>query len=535
MTFASLRSQLSLVRLASWLRHDVVAWRCWAIAFTAGVGAGLAMAPLHMVPLFFVAACVFIWQIIGASVRSVRRVLSIGWWFGFGFFACGIHWIGESFLVDADRHAALAVPAILALCGGLALFFAAAAWLLAKLARGALGWRAVLGFAVSWTLADWLRGTIFTGFPWNLAGHIWGEVPAMLQFAAGFGIYGLGFLTCLLAGACAMFGQVKLGRADRYVVALIGLFGALVLVGGAGRLAFPQESAGDAAGATMIRVVQPNIGQREKWQHDKRANFMQRLLALSADGLVAGRKVIIVWPETAVTYDVVREEGLRRSIAAINPGGVVVTGALRWGEVEQGQRMVWNSLFVIGEAGEITAQYDKSHLVPFGEYTPAWFPFRQLAFLPGWLQAGRGPVLLVPDGVEPFSPLICYEAIFPGAVVARGVARPQWLVNITNDAWFGTSFGPAQHFLAARIRSIEEGLALVRSANTGISGVIDPYGRILGQIPLGRQGVLDIALPRALSPTWFSRYHHWPLAVILSICTLLLVTFRAVGKEVTKP
>jgi apolipoprotein N-acyltransferase len=285
----------------------------------------------------------------------------------------------------------------------------------------------------------------------------------------------------------------------------------------------------------MLRLVQPSIDQASKWRPELRRGHIEKQMRLSS-GPAARPVSHVIWAETAVPFLLDNESELRAQLADIVPqGGLLIAGAPRLGDPDGPgeQRRLWNSLYGLDESGAVVGTYDKHHLVPFGEYTPlravlGWLGLGKLTVGGQGFSAGPGLATLDLPGLPPFSPLICYEAIFPGRVVAEG-ARPQWLLNLTNDAWFGTSSGPYQHFAGVRIRAVEEGLPLVRVANSGISAVVDPYGRLLGQLRLNQVGVLDSPLPRpAKGVTLYARYGDRMglfLIVILAFSALILRRF----------
>jgi apolipoprotein N-acyltransferase len=406
--------------------------------------------------------------------------------------------------------ALLGVPAVLAL-------FPAAAMLATSLgvSRCRLSPAArVCLFAAAWSAAEWARGHVLTGLPWNLVGYAWsGAFPgalAMLQAVSWVGIYGLSLLTVLAASLPALLGTPSiiplpvLRRAGPAILAALLLL--LPAAAGAVRLyGMPPSTTG-----VWLRLVQPSIPEKAKWDPAAaQANF-DRLLKLS--GAPAGHALTaVIWPEAAAPFLIERDEGRRGALAAAAPrDGYIITGALRANPPPGAVTQVWNSIEAVDASGVIRARYDKAHLVPFGEYVP----FRELLpikkITPGAidLSAGPGPQTLDLPGLPPFSPIVCYEAIFPAAIVDEA-DRPAWILNVTNDAWYGHSSGPYQHFAIARTRAVEEGLPLVRAANNGISGIVDPAGRIQAGMNLDTIGYLDAELPAAGSPTLYSLAGDW--------------------------
>ncbi|HEY1382483.1 MAG TPA: apolipoprotein N-acyltransferase [Dongiaceae bacterium] len=478
-------------------------WVRCLVLMILGAVAALAFAPVNALPLFAIGMVGLIWM---AEIAERRRAAFwTGWWWGFGHCLAGFFWIANSFLIDPVRFGWMVPPVIAGLAAYMAIFPAlavAASW-----HKGASPLARVLLLAATWTIAEWLRGHAFTGFPWNLAAYVWSFSVPMMQSAALWGSWGLSFLTILSVGLLSL-----LGRGDRRIglragascvallVALYG-FGAWRLAGGDA----PQAN----QSALTLRLVQGNIDQEEKLTGAHRDRDIAQHLRLSVQTPGFDKVRVVIWPETAATVFLDRSDDWRNYVAAaVPPGGLLITGTLR-GDPPQGEPdRYWNSLAVIDPSGRIVATADKFHLVPLGEYVPLRSilgPFiGKLTAGAGDFSAGPGPVTVHAPGLPPFSPLICYEVIFPGAVTDPK-DRPDWLLNVTNDGWFGRSPGPYQHFASARFRAVEEGLPLARAANTGITAMVDPFGRVIASLPLGTAGALDVLLPAPLSPTLFAR------------------------------
>ncbi len=490
---------------------------------------------MHLLPLLIPAFVALVWLNDGSQRR--RAAYAVGFWFAFGFFLCSLYWIGFALLVDAGRHAWLLPLAVVGLPLLLALFHG-----LATLAvHGArLGGPArVLALALAWTAAEWLRGHLFTGFPWNLMGYVWTLSEAMLQFAALFGIYGLSFVTVVCAASAATLaaaGDGNVARKDWALPSAAILILLLMWSGGAARLAGSGDQAdqdGPAAGVpgVRLRLVQANLAQEDKWRADLREANLGRHLQLSSGP--GGEAVShIIWPETAVPYFLQRDKTAAGLVGGlVRAKGLVLTGGLRTAPDATGTPRIWNAMLALDATGSVVGAYDKSHLVPFGEYVPfapvlAHLGFRKLAQGAAGFASGPGRRSLSLAGLPPFSPLICYEVIFPAEVVGSG-GRPEWLLNLTNDAWYGRTAGPHQHFAMARVRAVEEGLPLVRVANTGISGVVDAYGRVLRRLGLGQAGVIDSPLPRALaSPPLYARFGDLGIGLLLVFTAVFLAIFK---------
>jgi apolipoprotein N-acyltransferase len=477
-------------------------WRQLLAAGALGGLGALAFPPFYIFPLLLIsyAALVILFDVSAEHARPLHRAALIGWSYGFGFFLVGLHWIGYPFLVNAEAHAWLMPFAIFMLPAGLALFFALAGAVCARFWRP--GPQSIFLFATSFALAEWLRGHIFTGFPWNIPGYGWGASTALLQSASVFGIYGISFLTLLLGGSLALLLSSK---RDRWLpLGMIGFF-VLIWINGTVRLAYAND---DNVPNVQLRIVQPATLQSEKYRPEFRTRNWERLTELStAPAQIAPTHII--WPEAAPPFPLAQEEGALEEIAAmLGDDTVLLTGAVRI-STEENLTSFYNSFYVLGHDAQFLATYDKFHLVPFGEYLPfertlnGW-GITQIAGGVSGFSEGPGPQTFEVPGAPPFSPLICYEVVFPGAITSD--TRPGWLVNITDDSWFGPNAGPAQHLLITRLRAIEEGLPIARAANAGISVIIDSYGRIISRLELGARGVLDGPLPVALPATPYVRF-----------------------------
>jgi apolipoprotein N-acyltransferase len=496
-------------------------WRQRGLAFLLGALAGLAFAPFYLFPLLIVGLTGLLWMIDGR--RSALASFSAGWWWGFGHFIVCFYWISEALLVDAARFAWMIPPIIGGLAAVMALFIGFAAVVTRWLDYP--GAAKVIVFAAAWMVGEWLRGHIFSGFPWDLAGYTVAFSDALNQYAAFGGSWGLSLLVVAIAAMPSTLGVGS--RREGAIGVGAALLAALALyVGGAARLAGDDKA---TVPGTILRLVQPNIPETLKWVQGLAEQHVTLTRALTTE--VPGVENIraAIWPETAVPFLLERDQKLRQWLgAAVPKGALLITGALR-GEPLQGDLdRVYNSLIAIDHDGDLLASADKFHLVPLGEYVPLRnvFPFINKV-TPGDMDftSGPGPRTLHLPGLPPVGVIICYEAIFPGGVVEAG-DRPQWLLNITNDAWFGTSTGPYQHFVSARLRSVEEGLPLVRVANTGISGLVDRYGRVLTVIPLAGSGVRDVPLPASLGePPPYARFGDWlvlaQLLIALSLAHLI--------------
>ncbi len=478
-------------RLERWrlTLQTLTGWRRAVAAMMLGLCATLALPPVHALILLLPAFVGLTWMIDAAG--SGRRAFWAGWWFGLGHFASGLYWISHAMLVDAARFGWMIPFALGGLGAWLGLFTGAAALIAWRLAR--LRIATPLGLAASWLLTEWLRGHLLTGFPWNLAGTAWLDLSWIAGIAAWIGLYGLTALTVAVAASVARLGAFGTTIA-------VAVFTALSTVSLLPSAPPPAEGSGP-----RLRLVQPDIAQSLKWVPEER----QRSLALTA-ALSRGPGIEtiahVIWPETATLFPLASSRDFMADLAQLVPaGGYLLTGSTRV-EREPVFR-AWNSLHALDASGEIRATFDKFHLVPFGEYVPlrGILPVEKIAPGPVDFSSGPGPRTIRLPGLPAFSTLICYEIIFPAAVVDR-TDRPEWILNVTNDAWFGHSAGPYQHLAAAQFRAIEEGLPVVRAANGGISAVIDGHGRIRAMLALSTRGVIDASLPPALPPTLYGRF-----------------------------
>jgi apolipoprotein N-acyltransferase len=496
-------------------------WRRVFVAFVFGAASASAFAPLEFFPALLIGYAALVGLMDGACAgqQPIRHAAGIGWAFCFGQFLVGWHWIGYAFLVDPTNHLWQMPFALLGLTAGLALYGALA------LAIAAYFWRPgparVLIFSIAMASAEWLRGHLLTGFPWNLSAYGWGASLALLQSAALMGSYGLSFLTILLGASLSE----PFCRRWRIPLLMTLLFFALWSYGVYRLGTTPSR---DVAGVSL-RLVQPDIPQAEKYARPLILRNWQRLIDLSLQGAQKNHPPPshIIWPEAATAFAVARAPGALEEIALFTARGqTLITGSDR--VVEGPNRLIaFNSLYLFGPGAGAPTVYDKFHLVPFGEYVPFASLLKrvgisQLTVGEGF-QAGDHPHLVKVPGAPSMSPLICYEVIFPGDVTDPNAPRPGWFVNITDDSWFGPWAGPYQHFLTARVRAIEEGLPLARDANTGISAVVDGNGRIRAELGLNRMGVVDSPLPVALPPTPYSRFGD--LVFLLFLVTAALVSF----------
>jgi apolipoprotein N-acyltransferase len=507
-----------LERAGGWMR-GLTGWRRAGLAFLAGAVSALGFAPVEFFPALLLGFAVLLLSLDGCdqSPYPVRAAAVTGWCFAFGQYLIGLHWIGYAFLVDPAAHLWQMPFALLFLCAGLALFAAAACALALYFWQD--GPARLLVFAVCYAGGEWVRGHIFTGFPWNLAAYGWGASLAILQSTAFIGAYGLTFLTILLGTSLAEL----TARRSAAPLILTGLFLALWGLGSWRLAAQPTQM----VAGVQLRLVQPDIPQREKHNPAFVLRNWQRLIALSEAPVSAGGQppTDIVWPEAAPDFLLQRSPGALDQIALLTGAGRdLLLGAER--ASDQGDQISYfNSLLIFSPGGRLDVAYDKAHLVPFGEYVPFAALLNRIGITKltqgevGFSQ-GDGPHVYQIAGAPPVSPLICYEIIFPGAVTDHQ-NRPAWFVNVTDDSWFGPWAGPHQHLLIARVRAIEEAIPVARAANTGISAIIDPVGRVMAQLDLGEQGHLDAGLPKALNASLYARIGDWAFVLLLLTASLM--------------
>jgi apolipoprotein N-acyltransferase len=505
-------------------------WPRRLIAFTGGAVGALALAPFGFFPAFFVPMALAVWLIDGSAAdstwASLRRAAGAGWWMGFGYFIAGLWWLGAAFLVEAERFAWALPLGVVGLPAGLALF-TAFGFMLARL-MWSPGAARIFALAAGLTAGEWLRGHVLTGFPWNDFGMVLGGNLVLAQAASVVGLYGLTLLSVLLFAAPALLGDV---RPNRAFVAASALALAGLAAFGLWRL---QDKPGDV-GNVRLRIVQPNLGL-DRFRPDSGAELLELYLDLSDRATAprtagVGDVTHLIWPESAFPFILSRDPAALALIGARLQDTVLFTGAAR---VEgSGRRATYFNAVEVVAGGEVRESYDKMHLAPFGEYMPFadWLAragITQFVDIPGGFESGVSTRLLTAPGLPPAFPMVCYESIFPDEIAERLQAeamRPGLMLNVTNDGWFGDTPGPYQHFAQARLRTIEQGLPMVRAANTGISAIVDPFGRIVASAPLGVEAVIDGDLPKSLPPTLFSRHSRF-IPLILWILALVGASIR---------
>lgn len=526
----------AITRLTHWIVLSW-GWRRALVALAAGALSALALAPFDAWPALFFTFPILVWLVDGAAAGRLGGLPSAaiaGWWFGFGYFLAGLYWVGHAFLVDAKTFgwllpfAVIALPAGMACYTGLGLALARMLW-----TRGP---SRIIALAIALTAAEWLRGHLFSGFPWNLYGYALTGPLVLAQGAALIGIWGLTFVAVAVFASPAVFTDDRADTRRRWLPLALSVAVLVALAGyGAMRLSRTPTAFVDNV---RLRIMQPNLPQDEKFNYGAKQRVMSQYLEMSDRSTgpqSAGVRdaTHLIWPESAFPFLLTREPDALGQIAALLPEGtVLITGAVRAPEAAPGQKVerAYNSIYVIDHDGSILSVYDKIHLVPFGEYLPFQdflekLGLMQLTKLPGGFIPGeRRRAMNVPRAPR-MLPFICYEIVFPGEAVPSG-ERPGWLINLTNDGWFGASSGPYQHLQQARVRSIEHGLPLVRAANTGVSAVIDPLGRVVRSLPLGTEGVMDVSLPRRIDAPLYARTGDAGIALIVGAALILVIRRR---------
>ena len=497
------------------------------LALLAGLLAALAFPPFGFLPGLLGYGLMMRLADAPGAARPLRSAFWRGWLAGLAYFLISTWWVFEAFLVDAKNQGWMAPIAVLLLAGGLGLFWGAAA-LLYRAVRPAGALR-VLAFAGAFCLLEWLRGHLLTGFPWDLAGESWPAGSAPSQMASVVGAYGLGWITVAAASAPAVLFEVRRTPRGWAAAALgAGAIAGLYAYGGH-RLAQAEPAPADAP---MVRVVQARVAQESKYDERMFRSILDRYVTLSAKP--ARRPVdIVVWPEGAVpdsANDYLADDTWTKAAiqGALKPGQTLIDGAYRvTGPPDQ--PVYYNSVLALRALPAdlaVVGVYDKFRLVPFGEYMPldslmGRIGFKTLVHVGDGFTAGPPPRQIRAPGLPAVQPLICYESLFPGftRLGAREAGRARWIVNVSNDAWFGRTYGPVQHLNLASYRAIEEGLPLVRATPTGVSAVIDAYGRIVPGSQLGQDGlgVTDTPLPAALATTPYFRHGeslYWMMLVV---------------------
>jgi len=545
--------QTATSRIEAWFARRT-RWQRRALAVLAGASATLGHAPFQIAPIYLLAIVVLVWLLDVAAVQSRRlwAAFSTGWWFGVGHYLTGLYWITSAFAERGPTFIPLAGPSLIALAGGLAVFWGLGC--AAAMALWARGPRRIAAFAGGVFVSEWLRGNILTGFPWLLPGYIWSPGEPISQAASLVGIYGLTLITLLAGAAPATIADRRLDAARRFAPTIAAALALGMLWGwGATRI---QNAPIEAPGAApIVRVADAGFTQKAKWCElatleeqlacapNQEWRVLQGYLGVSG-AAEESHTDILIWPEGAIptlNFFVLDNPEFLNALARGLGDRTLVMGFTRCaprpacdaymqGRGDADALHMYNSAALIdGVSGSarLGQVYDKNHLVPGGEYIPFWPLLRGLHIAP-LQQIGQGftpgppPGRIIFPGAPPATILICYEAIFPG-MTPRGDERPGWIINISNDAWFGDPrffTGPWQHFEIARYRAIEEGLPLARAASGGVSGIVDGLGRVV-RATSRRGGFAEAQLPPALVETAFARYGNLLLIAMLGLTVAL--------------
>jgi apolipoprotein N-acyltransferase len=523
--------------------HGMIDGGGWRRAHLIGAGAGLianlGFAPFYFFPASALGWIVLVWLLDGAArrARPMRAAFARTWTFGFAYFVGGLYWLYSPFtMVDGAEPfmpVAILLPAGLAAIWGVATMIAIRFW--------STGARRIGVFVFALMAAEWARSHLFGGFPWNLPGYVWPAGGEVSQLAAYGGIWLVSALTLLVFAAPA-----TLADAGPFGFRVAPTIVAALLLGGAWGAGAQRLSAAPELTQTIVRVVGSGFSQEEKWQRGN-AEKIYSYYVNSIDDPGPSKADVVIWPESALPFTLLDQPDLLADIGARLGDRVLVTGAVR--AVERGPKtLYYNSAVVLdGVSGALRVGqiYDKSKLVPLGEFIPLWRYIEPVALglhlkamqeIGSGFEVGDPPAPVVIPGAPEAGVLICYEAIFPG-FSPRGAERPQWLINVTNDAWFGGQTGPYQHFNEARYRAIEEGLPLARAASGGVSALVDPYGRVIVKTGL-RGGVAEAALPAALPPTVFAAHNRLGTLIVFLVLAALGIVLpggRAAARIEEKP
>lgn len=485
------------------------------VAFLCGWLAVAALPPFFVWPVLLICVSVLLWLINRSN--SAKKSFGLGYSFGFAFFAFGLSWINNALLIEATTFGWLIPITFVASGAFFGLFAAIPAWLCWYVRKPILQY---LLFTSLFVLCEWVRSFFLTGFPWNLLGTTLAFSDTMIQLASIGGTYLLSLMVLLVAGIPFVFLNIK-GLKNR--VMLLSLVA--ILIGGIYGFGWwrlnkhPYEKSD-----VVVRLVQPAIPQSMKWNPAQLDMNLQKHIKMSQ--YPSDEKInFIVWGETAFPYSLEFDDYQRSLLQyAIPEKTWLLTGGLRYKLLNDREYEVYNSLFVVDDKTNIVDSYDKSHLVPFGEYVPLreYLPkwARPIASAIGNFRKGNGPKVMQVEKLPKFGGLVCYEVIFPHEILNQN-NRPDWLVNITNDGWYGKSAGPYQHLVATKMRAVEEGVTIVRVAGSGISALVDPVGRIIKQIGLHQEGIADVNLPKISQFT--TLYSCYGNLLIVGLCLVLVV------------
>lgn len=487
------------------------------LAGLAGVGLSFIQAPYHCWPLLFI--CFGLFYFLYEQTKTKKQAFLTGFIFAFGYFVLSLNWIGNALLVEGNAYkwawplAVIALPILLSLFTALYVTISHVVFKKSTLSG-------FVGFCVLLSLSEWVRGYAFTGFPWNLYGYGWASVLPIMQSLSLFGPYGLTFLTVIWG---CTFGFVATNASGKATVTAFTIL-SLIVVGGFGALRL-ADAKQDVVENVSIHIVQPNIAQKDKWDTYKFRDNFEKLIVLSKIKKPA-QKNIIIWPETSLPPPFLNSTAVHERIhSVLGRDDILLAGALK---VNRTPLSYHNALMLWGGRKKGQHLYSKSHLVPFGEYIPfqKYIPIETISGFSGF-NRGSGVQTIELDGYPSLSPLICYEIIFPHQAVNKFQPRPDYILTVTNDAWYGDSPGPYQHFEQARFRAIEQGLPVIRAANTGVSGLIDPYGRVIKKTKLMQEGSITALLPiKTVQKTLYGMHGDRLFLIFIALGLFIAIYFK---------
>ena len=494
------------------------------IAFLAGAFCVFAFAPFQLFFTAIISISAF-YYFLEKKTDKAKQAFYLGFFYGFGYFLAGIHWIAISLLVDASSFAWLIPFALTLIPGILAIYFALMALCYFKITQKIkckYHYQKILIFAILWLIFEILRANLFTGFPWNLIGYIWLFSINISQIANIFGIYGLSFFAVIICLFPALFFDKNPKKIDKIFAVILAILMVMSFFYG---LFYIKKNNQNNISDINLRLVQGNIKQEMKWRSDEKyRNFIKHIELTNSRGIEDIDAVI--WSETAIPYIVDSgDEDLMRELKKALPrknniSGNLISGALRADFTDESKieiSQAYNSIVLIDENG-LNSFYDKSHLVPFGEYLPFINKITDGAVGFG---EGDGPKELQAKAFS-FSPLVCYEIIFSNKIIAKN-SDPDLIVNLTNDSWFGNSIGPYQHLASAQMRAIEYATSVARVANSGITAFIDPFGRIIDRIELNKTAILDVKLVKKNNDTIYQKFGNLLLSIIILVVVIILI------------
>ncbi len=509
------------------------------LSLLSGIVLSFSQAPTNLWPLIFIGFSLFYYLYTLAQTK--RQAFLSAFLFAFGYFVSGLHWIGNALLVEGNEYkwvwplAVIALPALLALFTALYATINHLLFYKSRLSH-------FIGFCVFIAFSEWVRGHVFTGFPWNLYGYGWSSVSPIIQSVSLIGSYGLTFLSIFWGGVIG-FALIPASLSFPKPAAIKKAIALIAILSFAGAYAFGHwrlsKETNSPLSDVTFHLIQPNIAQAEKWKSDKLVSHFETLVELSSSVTKRSGRNITIWPETALPPSFLKSVAVNERIhSVLNAGDILLSGALSITTDQNSNHPRYhNGLFLWqkdqGKGNQAPrALYSKTHLVPFGEYIPfqKYIPLTPITNFSGFERGSGAQTIQIGNGIPSFSPLICYEIIFPHQAINKHSVRPDFILTLTNDAWYGDSAGPYQHFTQARFRAIEQGLPVIRVANTGISGLIDSYGRVIKQTTLMKKDSITTAIPtKTAQKTYYSMHGNQLFLGFVALC--LFTTIRLKQKH----